>query len=59
MPHVRIEKTGFNLEISVDSVPILQTGLDLTGSVVVDLAELIELLEEASDELVEYTDLGS
>lgn len=54
MPHVLIEKTGFNLEISVDSVPVLSTGLDLTGTVVVDLTELIELLEEASDELVEY-----
>ncbi len=57
MPHVLIEKTGFNLEISVDDVPILQTGLDLTGTVVVELTELIELLEEASDELVEYNTL--
>ncbi len=56
MSHVTIEKTGFNLEIAVDGVPILSTGLDLTGTVVVELPELIELLEEASDELVEFND---
>lgn len=56
MPHVEIEKTGFQLEIRVDGTPVLETGLDLTGTVVVDLSELIELLEEASDNLVVYTD---
>lgn len=56
MTQVEIEKTGFQLEIRVDGNPVLEVGLDLTGSVVVDLPELIELLEEASDNLVVYTD---
>ena len=56
MPHVEIEKTGFQLVISVDGDLVLETGLDLTGTVVVELPELIELLEEASDNLVVYTD---
>ena len=54
MPHVVITQTDYNLEIQVDGVPVLQTGLDLQQGVVVELAELIELLEEASDELVEF-----
>ena len=56
MTQVEIEKTGFQLVISVDGDPVLETGLDLTGTVVVELPELIELLEEASDNLVVYTD---
>lgn len=56
MPHVEIEKTGFQLVVSVDGNPVLETGLDLTGTVVVELPELIELLEEASDNIVVYTD---
>jgi len=56
MTQVEIEKTGFQLEIRVNGTPVLETGLDLTGAVVVDLPELIELLEEASDNLVVYTD---
>lgn len=56
MTQVEIEKTGFQLVVSVDGNPVLETGLDLTGSVVVDLSELIELLEEASDNIVVYTD---
>ena len=56
MPQVEIEKTGYHLEIRVDGDPVLEMGLDLTGAVVVDLSELIELLEEASDNLVEYID---
>ena len=56
MPTVEIEKTGFQLVVSVNGDPVLETGLDLTGSVVVDLPELIELLEEASDNIVVYTD---
>jgi len=59
MPHVEIEKmNSFQLEIRVDGNPVLETGLDLTGTVVVDLPELIELLEEASDNLVVYLDHG-
>ena len=54
MPHVVITQTDYNLEIEVDGVPVLQTGLDLQQGVVVELSELIELLEEASDELVEF-----
>ena len=57
MSHVVIEKHGFQLEIRVDDIPILETGLDLTDTVVLDLSELIELLEETSDDLVEYIDL--
>ena len=57
MPHVVIEKHGFQLEIRVDDIPVLETGLDLTGTVVLDLSELIELLEETSDDLVEYINL--
>ncbi|KKK57270.1 hypothetical protein LCGC14_3056170 [marine sediment metagenome] len=56
MTHVEIEKTGFQLIVFVNGDPVLETGLDLTGAVVVDLPELIELLEEASDNLVIYTD---
>ena len=56
MPTVEIEKTGFQLVVSVNGDPVLETGLDLTGAVVVDLPELIELLEEASDNIVVYTD---
>ena len=56
MTHVEIEKTGFQLVVSVNGDPVLETGLDLTGAVVVDLPELIELLEEASDNIVVYTD---
>ncbi len=56
MTQVEIEKTGFQLVVSVNGNPVLETGLDLTGTVVVDLSELIELLEEASDNLVVYTD---
>jgi len=58
MPHVEIEKIGFQLEIRVDGNPVLETGLDLTGTIVVDLPELIDLLEEASDNLVVYLDHG-
>ena len=57
MPHVVIEKHGFQLEVRVDGNPVLETGLDLTGTVVLNLSELMELLEEASDDLVEYLDL--
>jgi len=57
MPHVVIEKHDYSLEIRVDGIPVLETGLDLRNGVVVDLPELIELLEEASDNLVEYFDL--
>ncbi len=56
MTQVEIEKHGFQLEIRVDGNPVLETGLDLTGTVVIELPELIELLEEASDNLVVYTD---
>ncbi len=54
MPHVVITQTDYNLEIQVDGVPVLQTGLDLQQGVMVELTELIELLEEASDEIVEF-----
>ncbi len=54
MPHVVITQTDYNLEIEVDGVPVLETGLDLQQGVVVELGELIELLEEASDEIVEF-----
>lgn len=54
MPHVVITQTDYNLEIEVDGVPVLETGLDLQQGVVVELSELIELLEEASDEIVEF-----
>lgn len=57
MPHVVIETNGMNLEVRVNGDPVLETGLDLTGSVVIELFELIELLEEASDDLVEFIDL--
>jgi len=57
MPHVVIELSGMNLEVQVDGTPVLETGLDLTGSIVIELIELIELLEEASDGLVEVIDL--
>ena len=56
MPQVEIEKTGFQVEFRVDGDPVLETGLDLAGGVVIELSELIELLEEASDNLVVYTD---
>lgn len=56
MTHVEIEKHGFQLEIRVNGNPVLETGLDLTGTVVVELPELIELLEEASDNIVVYID---
>lgn len=57
MPHVEIEKVNsLQLEIRVDGDPVLETGLDLTGTVVIELSELIELLEEASDNLVVYID---
>jgi len=54
MPHVTVEKTDNTICIEIDGVPVLSTGLDLHNGIVVDLAELIELLEEASDELVEF-----
>ncbi len=54
MPHVVITQTDYNLEIEVDGVPVLETGLDLQHGVVVELGELIELLEEASDEIVDF-----
>lgn len=57
MPHVVIELSGMNLEVQVDGDPVLETGLDLTGSIVIELIDLIELLEEASDGLVEVIDL--
>ena len=57
MPHVVIELSGMNLEVRVDGTPVLETGLDLTGSIGLELFELIELLEEASDGLVEVIDL--
>ena len=57
MPHVVIIKTGYDIRFDVDGVPVLSTGLDLTDDIVVTLAELMELLEEASDELVEFIDL--
>jgi hypothetical protein len=57
MPHVVIELSGMNLEVQVDGTPVLETGLDLTGSIVIELIDLIELLEEASDGLVEVIDL--
>jgi len=57
MPHVVIELTDMSLEVRVDGDPVLETGLDLTGSIVIELCELIELLEEASDGLVEVIDL--
>ena len=56
MPQVEIEKTGYHVEFRVDGDPVLETGLDLTQTVVIELAELIELLEEASDNLVVYID---
>jgi len=59
MPHVEIEKVNsFQLEIRVDGDPVLETGIDLTGTIVVDLPELIDLLEEASDNLVVYIENG-
>ena len=54
MSHVVIEKHGFVLTILVDDVPVLETALDLRDGVVLDLTELIELLEEVSDDAVEY-----
>jgi len=57
MPHVVIELNDMTLEVRVDGTPVLETGLDLTGSVVIELFELIELLEEVSDDLVEVIDL--
>ena len=59
MPHVVIEKDGFNLEIQVDGSPVLELGLDLTQSIVIELSDLIELLEESSDNVVEYVDLNA
>lgn len=57
MSHVIIEKSGFALTVSVDHVPVLETGLDLRDGVMLDLTDLLELLEEVSDEIVEYIDL--
>ena len=53
MPIVKIEQTGSVLDIEVDGYLILSTGLDLTGTVVLELTDLVELLEEASDNVVE------
>lgn len=55
MPIVKIEQTGSVLDIEVDGYLILSTGLDLTGTVVLELTDLVELLEEASDNVVELT----
>ena len=57
MSHVVIEKHGFQLEVRVDDIPVLETGLDLTGTITLELWELVNLLEEVSDDLVEYLDL--
>lgn len=53
MPIVKIEQTGSVLDIEVDGYLILSTGLDLTGTVVLELTDLVDLLEEASDNVVE------
>ncbi len=57
MPHVSVEKNEYTLIVSVDDDPVLETGLDLIGNVVLDLSELLDLLEETSDQAVEYIDL--
>ena len=53
MPIVKIEQTGSVLDITVDGYLILSTGLDLTGTVVLELTDFVDLLEEASDNVVE------
>lgn len=53
MPIVKLEKTGSVLDITVDGYLVLSTGLDLTNTVVLDWSELVDLLEEASDNVVE------
>lgn len=53
MPIVKIEKTGSVLDVTVDDYLVLSVGLDLTGTVVLELSDLVDLLEEASDNVVE------
>ncbi len=53
MTQVKLEQTGSILDVTVDDYLVLSTGLDLTGAVVLDLADLVDLLEEASDNVVE------
>lgn len=57
MSHVTVERDGFTLTVSVDQVPVLETGLDLNDGVVLELTDLMEMLEEVSDEVVEYINL--
>ncbi len=56
MPTVEVEKIGYALTVSVNGEPMLETGLDLLNQVVLSLPELLEVLEEASDEAVTYID---
>lgn len=53
MPIVKIEQTDSILDVTVDGYLILSTGLDLTNAVVLDLSDFVDLLEEASDNVVE------
>ncbi len=55
MPIVKLEQTGSVLDVTVDDYLVLSTGLDLTGTVVLELSDLVDLLEEASDNVVELT----
>ncbi len=55
MTTVRIETTSCTADVYVDEDIVLSLSLDLRGGVMLELTELIELLEEASDNVVAVT----
>lgn len=55
MTTVRVETTSCTADIYVNDDIVLTTSLDLKGGIMLELTELIELLEEASDNVVAVT----